>query len=218
MRIVMLGPPGAGKGTQAKRVSVKLNLPHLSTGELLREAVSNNTSLGRKAKSYMSRGELVPDSIILNMVEKEIDKYEEKGGFILDGFPRNVAQAKKLDGYLEKKSEALEMVINIDVDEETAVKRLTGRLVCPNCGKLYHATNAPSDGACKGCGTELRKREDDNEKTIRNRLEVYFDETHPLIEYYREKGILRNISGKGSPDEIFQKILILIAQIKVKKS
>jgi len=210
MRIVMLGPPGAGKGTQAKRLSKKLDLPHLSTGDLLRKAVSNNTPLGKKAKSYMIKGELVPDSIILEIIEDEIEKQKNKDGFILDGFPRNITQAKKLDKYLEEKSEKLDMVINLEVDKNTIIKRLTGRRICPKCGRIYHIENAPSDLVCKDCGTELRQREDDKEETVRNRIDVYFKETYPLIEYYQKKDILKNVPGEGSPDEVFNIIVALI--------
>jgi len=210
MRIVMLGPPGAGKGTQAKKLSKRLNLSHLSTGDLLREAVANDTPLGREAKSYMIKGELVPDSVILSMIEDEIEKQKDKDGFILDGFPRNVNQARRLDEYLKKEDKELDLVLNIQVDEDTIIKRLTGRRVCPNCGRIYHIKNAPSDMVCKGCGTELRQREDDKEETVRNRIDVYFKETHPLIEYYQKKGILKNIPGKGSPDEVFNRIVALI--------
>jgi len=210
MRIVMLGPPGAGKGTQAKKLSKRLNLSHLSTGDLLREAVANDTPLGREAKSYMIKGELVPDSVILSMIEDEIEKQKDKDGFILDGFPRNVNQARRLDEYLKKEDKEHDLVLNIQVDEDTIIKRLTGRRVCPNCGRIYHIKNAPSDMVCKGCGTELRQREDDKEETVRNRIDVYFKETHPLIEYYQKKGILKNIPGKGSPDEVFNRIVALI--------
>lgn len=208
MRIVMLGLPGAGKGTQAKRLSKKLNLPHLSTGDLLRDAVSRKTSLGKKAKSYMSRGELVPDPIILSIVKEKIEKHRD--GFIMDGFPRNISQARELDEYLTQKKKELDVVVNLEVDEETIIKRLTGRRICPNCRKIYHVKNTPSNMVCESCGVKLRQREDDREETVRNRLKVYYEETYPLVEYYRKKGILRSVSGKGSPDEVFNRILALL--------
>lgn len=206
MRIVLLGPPGAGKGTQANRLSGKLGLPHLSTGELLREAVSSDTRLGKKAKEYMSRGELVPDSIILSIIEEEIEKHRAEEGFILDGFPRNLVQARELDEYFKKQNTKLDIAFNIQVDEQTVIKRLTGRRICPTCGKVYHIRDAPSGMVCKRCKNKIRQREDDSEQTVRKRLRVYLRQTFPVIEYYQRKGILRNISGEGSPHEVFNRI------------
>jgi len=208
MKIVMLGPPGAGKGTQAEKLSRKLNVPHLSAGDLLREVVVKETSLGKEARSYMEKGELVPDSIIMQIIGEKIESL--KDGFILDGFPRNINQAKALDRYLEDRGEKLDLVINLEVDKDTVIKRLTGRLVCQECGKVYHVENIPPRMICQDCGNRLVQRVDDNEETINNRLKVYFKHTHPLIEYYQKKGLLRSISGEGTPQEVFERIVNLI--------
>lgn len=211
MRIIILGPPGAGKGTQAKRVSDRLGLPHLSTGDLLRKTVSSNTPLGKMAKSYMSKGELVPDPIILNIIGKEIGKHKDKDGFILDGFPRNIAQAQKLDEYLEQGGKQLDIIVNLEIDEKTIVERIKGRLSCPKCGRVYNIIKSGYYGrVCENCRTKLEQREDDSEETIRNRMKVYLEETLPLVDYYQKKGVLQNISGKGSPDEVFERIIALI--------
>lgn len=210
MRIIILGPPGAGKGTQAKRVSNRLGLPHFSTGSLLRKAVSNNTLLGKIAKSYMSEGELVPNPIIIDLIEEEIEKHKDKEGFILDGFPRNVAQAQKLDEYLEHGGKQLDIIVNLEIDEETIIERIKGRLSCPKCGKVYNTKNGYYERVCENCGTKLEQREDDSEETVRNRMKVYLEETFILVDYYQKKGILQSISGRGSPDEVFERILALI--------
>jgi len=208
MRVVILGPPGAGKGTQAEKLSKKLGISHLSAGDLLRESVSRGTSLGEKARSYMVKGELVPDSIILEVIGEEMEK--SRDGFILDGFPRNINQAKALDQYLKKRGEKLDMVINLEVRRGTIVERLTGRLICPECGKVYHVKSIPPEMVCEECGAKLEQRIDDNEHTIKNRIEVYLKHTHPLIDYYQRKGLLKSISGEGSPQEVFNRILKLL--------
>jgi len=216
MRIIMLGPPGAGKGTQAVRLAKRLNLPHISSGDILREAVKKGTPLGKQAEEFMKRGELVPDSIILELLKEEMEK--EKKGFILDGFPRNPDQAKKLDQILLEKGKKIDAVFNLQVKEETVIERLSGRLICPKCGKIYGKSDrAYSTRICESCGTKLSKREDDNPVTIRNRIRVYLKHTYPVIEYYKKRGVLHDIQGEGSPEEIFKRIQeALNGQDKVK--
>ena len=203
MRLVLLGPPGAGKGTQAQKLSKGFGLVHLSTGDLLRKAVNEGNSLGQRAKSFMNKGELVPDSIILELLESEIEK---KDNFILDGFPRNLTQAEKLSEVLQQKGKKLDLVINLEVDEATIIKRLTRRMICPKCGKIYHIDEIGPEKICQRCGVKLYQRSDDDEKVIKNRFQVYLKHTRPLIEYYKRKGILYQISGKGSPEEISERI------------
>ncbi|WP_457601475.1 adenylate kinase [Hydrogenivirga sp.] len=205
MNLVFLGPPGAGKGTQAKRLAQELGLKHISTGDILREAVKNETPLGKKAKEYMDRGELVPDDLIIALIEEVMPP---GGGVIFDGFPRTIAQAEALDRMLEKKGMGVDKVVLFDVPDEVVVERLSGRRVCPNCGAVYHVKfNPPKrDEVCDRCGTKLIQREDDREEVVRNRLEVYRKQTAPLIEYYEDKGILIRLDASRPIEEVYQEL------------
>lgn len=212
MRLVLLGAPGAGKGTQAKKLIEKYGIPQISTGDILRASVAEGTPLGKEAKSYMDKGELVPDSVVLGLVEERLQKDDCKKGYILDGFPRNTAQAEALDGMLEKLGLPLTAAISVDVPKEDLMKRLTGRRTCKGCGQMYNVYFSPSakEGVCDKCGGELFQRDDDKEETIKKRLEVYDAQTAPLIDYYGKKGILKAIEGTGSIDDIFQKMVAAI--------
>jgi len=208
MRIVLLGAPGAGKGTQAKILIEKYGMPQISTGDLLRAAVGAGTALGKEAKSFMDKGELVPDSVVLGMVEERLKQDDCKKGYILDGFPRNTAQAEALDKMLAALNMSLTAALSVDVPFEDLMKRLTGRRTCKGCGQMYNIFfKAPAkEGVCDKCSGELYQRDDDKEATIKKRLEVYTAQTEPLIGYYKSKGILKSISGTGSIDEIFKKV------------
>jgi adenylate kinase len=208
MRIVLLGAPGAGKGTQAKKLIEKYGLPQISTGDLLRAAVAAGTPLGKEAKSYMDKGELVPDSVVLGMVEERLKQDDCKKGYILDGFPRNTAQADALDKMLANLNMSLTAALSVDVPFEDLMKRLTGRRTCKSCGQMYNIYfKAPAkEGVCDKCSGELFQRDDDKEATIKKRLEVYSSQTEPLIGYYKNKGILKSVTGTGSIDEIFRKV------------
>ena len=198
MRLVLLGAPGAGKGTQAKKLIEKHNMPQISTGDLLRAAVSEGTDLGKEAKSYMDKGELVPDSVVLGMVEERLQQDDAKNGFILDGFPRNTAQAETLDALLDRLGMPLDAALSVDVPLEDLMKRLTGRRTCKGCGQMYNIYFSPSSKEeCEKCGGELYQRDDDQEATITKRLEVYQEQTAPLIDYYGNKGILKSVSAPG---------------------
>ncbi|MEN2994198.1 MAG: adenylate kinase [Thermodesulfovibrio sp.] len=212
MRLVFLGAPGAGKGTQAKRLVEKYGIPQISTGDLLRAAVAAETPLGKEAKAYMDRGELVPDSVVLEMVKERLSQEDCKKGFILDGFPRNVAQAEALDKMLSEMNMPLDLVLNLDVPFDDLMKRLTGRRTCKSCGQMYNIYYSPSkvEGKCDKCGGELFQRDDDKEETIRKRLEVYRAQTEPLIDYYSKKAILKSVSGTGNIDEIFNSICTIL--------
>ncbi|MCL5781432.1 MAG: adenylate kinase [Firmicutes bacterium] len=208
MNLVLLGAPGAGKGTQAKILVEKYTIPQISTGDLLRAAVAAGTSLGKEAKSYMDKGELVPDSVVLGMVEERLKQDDCKKGYILDGFPRNTKQAEALDKMLESLDMSLTAALSVDVPLEYLMKRLTGRRTCKACGQMYNVYfNAPKkEGVCDKCGGELFQRDDDKEETIKKRLEVYNAQTAPLIDYYGKKGILKSVEGTGSIDDIFEKV------------
>jgi adenylate kinase len=210
--LVFLGAPGAGKGTQAKRLVEKYGIPQISTGDLLRAAVAAGTALGKEAKSYMDRGELVPDSVVLGMVKERLSQDDCKKGFILDGFPRNVAQAEALDKMLAEMNMPLDIALNLDVPFDDLMKRLTGRRTCKSCGQMYNVYYSPSkvEGKCDKCGGELFQRDDDKEETIKKRLDVYRAQTEPLIDYYSKKGILKSVSGTGSIDEIFNSICAIL--------
>ena len=208
MNLILLGAPGSGKGTQAKFLVQKYSIPQISTGDILREEVKSGTVLGLKAKEYMDKGQLVPDEVVVGMVEERVKKGDCTAGFILDGFPRTVAQADALKGTLQRMKKALSRVILVNVDEDELVKRLTGRRVCEKCGAGYHVIFDPpkQEGVCDKCQGKLYQRDDDKESTIRNRLKVYNNQTAPLIEYYQKKQLLSVVDGMGSIEEIFGRI------------
>jgi len=212
MKIVLIGPPGCGKGTQAMLIREKYNVPQLSTGDILRAAVAEGTELGRLADSFMRNGNLVPDQLILDLMSEEILKQGFNGGYILDGFPRTLTQAEALDRLLRKNDSRLDAAISIDVGDDEVVRRLAGRRQCKRCGEGYHLIfKSPSKaGMCDKCGGELYQRADDNEDTVRERLAVYRRQTEPIISYYKEKGILKSVSGIGTIDEVFERISSLI--------
>ncbi len=204
-----MGPPGAGKGTQAKLLAQRFGVPHISSGDLLRTAAKNRTPMGLRAKRYMDRGELVPDDILLGGIEERLRQPDSSQGFILDGFPRTVAQAEALDAMLAKMGKKLDRVISINVPREEVVKRISGRRTCRDCGALYHVIFDPpsNPGTCNKCNGELFQRDDDQEDTVLARLEVYERATAPLLEAYRRAGVLRDVDGVGSQDQILARIL-----------
>ncbi|MDI6890089.1 MAG: adenylate kinase [Thermodesulfovibrionales bacterium] len=212
MRLVLLGAPGAGKGTQAKKLIEKYGIPQISTGDILRAAVAQGTPLGKEAKSYMDKGELVPDSVVIGLVKERIAKDDCKKGYILDGFPRNTAQAEALDKVLTEMGAPLDTSLVVDVDRDVLMKRLTGRRTCRNCQQMYNIYFSPpkKEGVCDKCGGELFQRDDDKEETIRRRLDVYDAQTAPLINYYKERRILKSVEGIGSIDEIFKNVCAVL--------
>lgn len=209
MRIILLGPPGAGKGTQAAGIVEKYNIPHISTGDIFRKNIKEGTDLGKKAKEYIDQGLLVPDELTVGLVTDRVAQDDCKNGFMLDGFPRNVAQAQQLGEYLNSVNLALDKVINIEVDKNILVGRAVGRRICKSCGATYHVEfNPPKvDGTCDVCGGELYQRADDNEETVSKRIQVYLDETKPLADYYSKEGIIANINGEQSIDKVFADIV-----------
>ncbi len=208
MRLVLLGAPGAGKGTQAKKLIEKYGIPQISTGDILRKAVADGTPLGKEAKIVMDKGELVPDSIVIGLVKERLAQDDCKKGYILDGFPRNTSQAETLDKVLSDMKASLDMALSVDVDKEDLMKRLTGRRTCKSCQQMYNVYFSPpkKDSVCDKCGGALFQRDDDKEATIKNRLDVYEKSTAPLIDYYGKKGILKSVMGVGSIDQIFNKV------------
>ncbi len=209
MRLVIFGPQGAGKGTQSVRISEKYDIPAISTGDIFRWAISGRTSLGLKAREYVDRGKLVPDEITIGVVQERLSSDDVADGFLLDGFPRNLVQARALDEFLEAAEVSLDGALVIDVPEEVSLHRIMGRRVCTNCGRNYHVDAPPqSDWHCNRCGGKVEARADDqDERTIRDRLALYHQETEPLKAHYEQAGVLREIDGVGSPDEVFDRIV-----------
>jgi adenylate kinase len=205
MNLVLMGLPGAGKGTQAERIVEKYDIPHISTGDMFRAAMKEETELGLQAKSFIDKGELVPDEVTIGIVRERLGKNDCQNGFLLDGFPRTVAQADALEGILAELSKQIDYVVNIEVNKDILMERLTGRRICKNCGATYHLVfNPPAvQGECDKCGGELYQRADDNEETVANRLEVNLKQTEPLLNFYNDKGYLRNINGEQDIDKVF---------------
>lgn len=209
MNIIFLGPPGAGKGTQAQIVCQKLGIPQISTGDMLRTAIANKTETGLKAKEYMDGGQLVPDEVVIAIVRERLAMDDCRKGYILDGFPRTVEQAKALSGFAK-----IDAAINLDVDDEVLVKRLSGRRVCPLCGAPYHVERLNGETVCKADGTPLIQRDDDKAETVLNRLTVYHQKTAPLIDHYRNEGLLKSVGGNLSLEEISEEILGILEAIR----
>ena len=197
MKIIMLGAPGAGKGTQAKQIAGKYSIPHISTGDIFRANIKNGTDLGKKAKEYMDQGLLVPDELTCDLVMDRIQQDDCVNGFVLDGFPRTIPQAKALDAALEKLGQHMDVAIDVDVPDENIVNRMSGRRACLDCGATYHVVSLPpkTEGKCDHCGSDLVLRDDDKPETVQKRLSVYHEQTQPLIDYYKNQGILKSVDG-----------------------
>lgn len=212
MRFMLIGPPGGGKGTQAKKLSARYQIPQISTGDILRDAVSNGTDLGKEAKKYLDKGELVPDDVMLNLIAETLRSDKCEDGFILDGFPRTIPQAEGLDTILDNLEMHLDYVIALRVEDEVIVKRLTSRRVCKNCGAIYNLLNNPPEnaGVCDKCGSELYQREDDQPATIKNRLEIFREQTQPLLEYYRNKGLLNEVNGAQDIQSVWEDVKAIV--------
>ncbi|WP_456277067.1 adenylate kinase [Bacillus sp. AK128] len=208
MNLILMGLPGAGKGTQAEQIVEQYNIPHISTGDMFRTAIKEGTELGLKAKSFMDQGQLVPDEVTIGIVRERLGKDDCKKGFLLDGFPRTVAQAEALEDLLNQLERTIDYVIHIHVDQGLLMDRLTGRRICKNCGSTYHLVfNPPAvDGVCDKCGGELYQREDDNAETVGNRLEVNTKQMKPLLDFYEGKGYLRTINGEKEIEDVFADI------------
>ena len=205
MKIIMLGAPGAGKGTQDKMIAEKYGLPHISTGDIFRANIKNGTELGKEAKEYMDKGLLVPDELTVRLLLDRVAKEDCKNGYVLDGFPRTIPQAEVLDAELEKLGEKVDYAVNVDVPDENIVNRMSGRRACLSCGATYHIVSIPpkKEGVCDVCGSELVLRDDDRPETVQNRLKVYHEQTQPLIDFYEKKGVLRSVDGTLPMEEVF---------------
>ncbi len=212
MKIIMLGAPGAGKGTQAKMISEKYGLPHISTGDIFRANIKNGTDLGKEAKQYMDKGQLVPDELTVRILLDRVSQADCKNGYVLDGFPRTIPQAEVLDAELTKLNDKVDYAINVDVPDENIINRMGGRRACVNCGATYHLQFAPpkKEGICDTCGNELILRDDDKPETVKNRLDVYHKQTQPLIEYYGNKGVLKEVDGTVAMNEVFASIVSIL--------
>lgn len=212
MKIIMLGAPGAGKGTQAKQIAGKYNIPHISTGDIFRANIKNGTDLGKKAKEYMDQGLLVPDELTCDLVMDRISHDDCKNGFVLDGFPRTIPQAEALDEALKKIGQSMDFAINVDVPDSHIVNRMSGRRACLGCGATYHVVAIPpkKEGICDICGAELVLRDDDKPETVQKRLDVYHEQTQPLIDYYKEAGILKSVDGTQPMEDVFAEIVKIL--------
>ena len=212
MKIIMLGAPGAGKGTQAKKIADRYNIPHISTGDIFRANIKNGTELGKKAKEYMDKGLLVPDELTLDLIMDRFKAEDCKNGYVLDGFPRTIPQAEALDAALVKIGQKMDFAVDVDVPDENIVNRMSGRRACLNCGATYHIVYNPSkkEGICDTCGQQLVLRDDDKPETVKKRLSVYHDQTQPLIDYYKNEGILAEVDGTKDMEEVFQDIVNIL--------
>ncbi|MCI8784901.1 MAG: adenylate kinase [Dorea sp.] len=214
MKIIMLGAPGAGKGTQAKKIAAKYDIPHISTGDIFRANIKNGTELGNKAKTYMDQGLLVPDELVVDLVVDRVKQDDCKNGYVLDGFPRTIPQAEALDKALAAIGEKMDYAIDVDVPDENIVHRMSGRRACVGCGATYHLEYAPTktEGICDACGKELILRDDDKPETVKKRLGVYHEQTQPLIDYYTNAGILRTVDGTVDINDVFQTIVDILGE------
>jgi adenylate kinase len=212
MKIVMLGAPGAGKGTQAIRIAEKYGIPHISTGDIFRANIKGGTELGKQAKSYMDKGELVPDTVTIGMLLDRIGEKDCENGYVLDGFPRTIPQAESLTEALKKLGDGIDFAIDIEVPDEKIVQRMSGRRACPKCGATYHLVYAPTrtEGICDSCGTELVIRADDKPETVQDRLNVYHTQTEPLIAYYRTSGVLQEVDGTQDLEKVFSDVVAIL--------
>ena len=213
MRLILLGPPGAGKGTQAKMLDEKFRRPQVSTGNILRKSIQNGTEIGNRAKIFMDAGKLVPDDVVIGLIKERIVEEDCRAGFILDGFPRTIVQAERLTETLDEMDLSIDVVVDIEVEGEELVGRLTGRSTCIDCGAMFHQMSRPplKASVCDSCEGELCQREDDKEDTIKKRLEVYEQETAPLKEYYRKQGNLKTVQGSGSVEDVFSRVCAVVS-------
>ena len=214
MRIIMLGAPGAGKGTQAKKIAEKYGIPHISTGDIFRANIKNGTELGKKAKTYMDQGLLVPDELVVDLVVDRVNQEDCENGYVLDGFPRTIPQAEALDKALAAQGQKMDYAIDVDVPDENIVRRMGGRRACVGCGATYHLEYAPTrqEGICDVCGGELILRDDDKPETVLKRLGVYHEQTQPLIEYYTNQGILKTVDGTVDMEDVFAAIVSILGE------
>ena len=214
MKLIMLGAPGAGKGTQAKKIAEKYSIPHISTGDIFRANIKNGTELGKKAKTFMDQGLLVPDELVVDLVVDRVNQEDCKNGYVLDGFPRTIPQAEALDNALTAIGESVDYAINVEVPDENIVNRMSGRRACVGCGATYHIVYNPTkvEGKCDTCGADLILRDDDKPETVLNRLKVYHEQTQPLINYYEGKGILKEVDGTVDMNEVFAAITAILGE------
>lgn len=212
MKIIMLGAPGAGKGTQAKMIAEKYGIPHISTGDIFRANIKNGTELGKKAKTYMDAGQLVPDELTLDLIMDRFKNDDCKNGYVLDGFPRTIPQAEALDEALKAEGEKIDYAIDVDVPDENIVRRMGGRRACVNCGATYHIVYKPTEveGKCDKCGNDLIVRDDDKPETVQSRLEVYHKQTQPLIDYYKGQNVLKSVDGTADMNDVFDAIVEIL--------